>query len=154
MTNIIWFGLTGFLLWRRYRRQYWGGHFLGRFSIKNGTICPLSSHDSSSFKGTCFLTRLIVLPDALYGPHLHWCSHRLFHNCPFQLSFSWGSNPARVKASKEVQNVTRTENILVYILRVLSVSKRTADTPSNGAVVTPDCFVVKDNGSSLYPTEG
>jgi hypothetical protein len=23
----------------------------------------------------------------------------LLHNCPFQLSFSWESNPARVKAS-------------------------------------------------------
>jgi hypothetical protein len=23
-----------------------------------------------------------------------------FHYCPFQLSFSWGSTPARVKASK------------------------------------------------------
>jgi hypothetical protein len=44
-----------------------------------------------------------------------------FHYCPFQLSFSWGSNPVRVKASKEVQNVTRAENILVYILKVLPV---------------------------------
>jgi hypothetical protein len=77
-----------------------------------------------------------------------------FHYCPFQLSFSWGSNPARVKASKEVQNVTRAENILVYILKVLSVSIRTTDTPSIGAVVTPDRFGETADGSSLYPTEG
>jgi hypothetical protein len=42
--------LTGFLLWRQYWRQYWGKFFGGRFSLKNGTICPLSSHDSSYFK--------------------------------------------------------------------------------------------------------
>jgi hypothetical protein len=33
-----------------------GVHFFqGHFSLKNGTICPLSSHDSSSFKDTCLL---------------------------------------------------------------------------------------------------
>jgi hypothetical protein len=54
-----------------------GVHFFrGHISLKNGTFCPFFSHDSSSFKGTCFLTRLIVLLDALYGPHLHCCSHR------------------------------------------------------------------------------
>jgi hypothetical protein len=41
-----------------------------------------------------------------------------FHYCPFQLSFSWGSNPTRVKASKEVQTVTRAGVILVYILKI------------------------------------
>jgi hypothetical protein len=49
-----------------------GVHFLrGHISLKNGTFCPLFSHDTSSFKDTCFLTRLKVLPDGLYGPHLH-----------------------------------------------------------------------------------
>jgi hypothetical protein len=52
--------------------------FRGHISLKNGTFCPLFSHDSSSFKGTGFLTRLKVLPDALYGPHLHCRSHRPF----------------------------------------------------------------------------
>jgi hypothetical protein len=74
--------------------HFWGDHI----SLKNGIFCPLFSHDSSSFKGTCFLIRLIVLLDALYGPHLH-CRSDLLLNCPFQLSFSWESTPARVKAS-------------------------------------------------------
>jgi hypothetical protein len=70
------------------------------------------------------------------------------------LSFSSGSNPARVKASKEVQNVTHAKNILVYILKVLPVSIRTTDPPSIGAVVTPDRFGETADGSSLYPAEG
>jgi hypothetical protein len=75
-----------------------GIHFFrGHISLKNRTYCPLFSHDSSSFKGTCFLIRLIVLPDALYGPHLHWCLHRLFHNCPKHVFCQLGidSNPCK-----------------------------------------------------------
>jgi hypothetical protein len=54
-----------------------GVHFLGEhISLKNGTFCPLFSHDSSSFKDACFLIRLKVLPYPLYGPHLHCRSHR------------------------------------------------------------------------------
>jgi hypothetical protein len=32
---------------------FWGEHV----SLKNGTFCPLFSHDSSSFKDTCFLIK-------------------------------------------------------------------------------------------------
>jgi hypothetical protein len=36
-----------------------GVHFFrGRFSLKNGTFCPLSIHDSSSFKDTCLFIYL------------------------------------------------------------------------------------------------
>jgi hypothetical protein len=38
----------------------------GHISLKNGTFRPLISHDTSSFKDTCFLIRLKVLPDGLY----------------------------------------------------------------------------------------
>jgi hypothetical protein len=38
----------------------------GRFSLKNGTICPLISYDSSSFKDTCFIIKIKVLPWCLY----------------------------------------------------------------------------------------
>jgi hypothetical protein len=60
-----------------------GVHFFrGHISIKNGTFCPLSSHDSSSFNDTCLLIYLKWAKAAFYGTHLHWCSHQLFHNCP------------------------------------------------------------------------
>jgi hypothetical protein len=44
-----------------------GVHFFrGHISLKNGTFCLLISHDTSSFKDTCFLIRLKVIPDGLY----------------------------------------------------------------------------------------
>jgi hypothetical protein len=68
-----------------------GPHFLGEpISLKNGTFCPLCSQDSSSLKDTCFLFRLIVLPDALYGPHLHCRSHRPTSVLPFSVEFQLG----------------------------------------------------------------
>jgi hypothetical protein len=43
------------------------GPFLGEhISLKNGTYCPLFSHDTTFFKRTFFLTWLEVLPDGLY----------------------------------------------------------------------------------------
>jgi hypothetical protein len=72
--------------------------FWGHISLKIRTYCPLFSHDSSPFKGTCFLIRLIVLLDALYGPHLHWCSHRLFHNCPKHVFCQLGTNSGPCKS--------------------------------------------------------
>jgi hypothetical protein len=49
-----------------------GVHFLREhIFLKNGTFCPLISHDTSSFKDTCFLIRLKVLPDGFKGSHLH-----------------------------------------------------------------------------------
>jgi hypothetical protein len=79
-----------------------GVHFLkGHFSLKNGTICPLISHDSSSFKDTCFLTKSENERKMLcMGRTFTIARPYLLNNCPFQLSFSWESNPARVKASE------------------------------------------------------
>jgi hypothetical protein len=52
--------------------SYFGVDFLkGRFSLKNGTYCPLFSHDTTFFNDTCFLIKLKVLPGGLYGAHLH-----------------------------------------------------------------------------------
>jgi hypothetical protein len=52
--------------------SYFGVIFLrGHISLKNGTFFPLFSHDTTFFKSTCHLTRLKVLPDGLYGKHLH-----------------------------------------------------------------------------------
>jgi hypothetical protein len=45
--------------------------FRGHISLKNWTICPLFSHDTSSFKDTCHLIYLIEAKVALYGPRLH-----------------------------------------------------------------------------------
>jgi hypothetical protein len=51
---------------------YFGVIFLkGHISLKNGTYCPFFSHDTTFFKSTCFLIRLKVLLEGLYGPHLH-----------------------------------------------------------------------------------
>jgi hypothetical protein len=45
---------------------FWVNFSKGRFSLKNGTICPLISHDTSSFKDTCLLIYLIEAKVALY----------------------------------------------------------------------------------------
>jgi hypothetical protein len=46
---------------------YFGFLFLkGRFSLKNGTYCPLFSHDTTFFTGTCLFIYLNILPDGLY----------------------------------------------------------------------------------------
>jgi hypothetical protein len=77
-----------------------GVHFFqGHISLKNGTFCPPFSHDSTSFKNMCLLIyrkkrRLICI-----GRTFTVARTDLLHNCPFQLSFSWESTPARVKAS-------------------------------------------------------
>jgi hypothetical protein len=55
------------------KRPLLGVHFFrGRISLKNWTISPLFSHDTSSFKEPCLLIYLIEAKVALYGPHLHW----------------------------------------------------------------------------------
>jgi hypothetical protein len=44
-----------------------GVHFFrGHISLKNWTICPPFSHDTSSFKNMCLLTKLKVLPGGFY----------------------------------------------------------------------------------------
>jgi hypothetical protein len=50
---------------------FWGHFLMGHISLKNGTFCPLFSHETTIFKSTCHLIRLKVLPDGLYGAHLH-----------------------------------------------------------------------------------
>jgi hypothetical protein len=50
----------------------------GHISLKNWTYCPLFSHNTTSFKRTCFLNRLKVLPDGLYVFNGQ-------HNIPVQL---------------------------------------------------------------------
>jgi hypothetical protein len=48
-------------------RPLLGVHFFGgHISLKNWTICPLFKHDTSSFKDTCLLIELKVLPGGLY----------------------------------------------------------------------------------------
>jgi hypothetical protein len=43
------------------------GVLLGEhISLKNGTFCPLFSHDTTSFKRTCFLMKLKQLLSGLY----------------------------------------------------------------------------------------
>jgi hypothetical protein len=136
-----------------------GVHFFGgHISLKNGTFCPLSSHDSSSFKDTCLFIYLKWAKVAFYGPHLHWCLHRLFHNYPFQLSFSWFSVGNRLrlvlKLAKEVQSLTRAENIFSLHTQNMMYCIRSNDTPSNGVVVTPDRSGATANESSLCSPEG
>jgi nitrate reductase NapE component len=44
-----------------------GVHFFrGHISLKNWTICPLFSHDTSTFKDTCLLIYLMEAKVALY----------------------------------------------------------------------------------------
>jgi hypothetical protein len=71
----------------------------GHISLKNRTYCSLFRHDTSSFKGTCLLSeneqkRLCMGRTSSANKPLP------LHNSPKQLSVSWESNPARVKASK------------------------------------------------------
>jgi hypothetical protein len=54
------------MLWPSLNGDLLGSFLKGRFSLKNGTYCPLFSHDTTFFKRTCFLIRLKVLPDGLY----------------------------------------------------------------------------------------
>jgi hypothetical protein len=49
------------------KRPLLGVHFFrGHISLKNWTICPPFSHDTSSFKDTCLLTYIIEAKVALY----------------------------------------------------------------------------------------
>jgi hypothetical protein len=77
-----------------------GVHFFqGHISLKNGTFCPLFSHDSTFYKDTCLLIRKKKRRLFCMGRTFTVARTDLLHSCPFQLSFSWESNPARVKAS-------------------------------------------------------
>jgi hypothetical protein len=55
--------LTAFVLWPSYNGHVLGVHFSrGHISLKNRTYCPLFSHNSTSFKGTCLLMKLKSTP--------------------------------------------------------------------------------------------
>jgi hypothetical protein len=91
---------------------------------------------------------------ALYGPHLHWCSHRLFHNCPKHVVCQLGIDSGSCKKlAKEVQNVTCAE-IIKYEDSKYCLLIRINVTLSNGQVGVLDWFGEKANGSSLDLSEG
>jgi hypothetical protein len=48
----------------------------------------LLRHDTSSFKGMCFLTKLKEVPVALYGPYLQRYKPLILNNCPKQFEYS------------------------------------------------------------------
>jgi hypothetical protein len=48
------------------RPSFWSPFFKRCFSLKNGTYCPLFSHDTTFFKDTCLLIKLKQLPSCLY----------------------------------------------------------------------------------------
>jgi hypothetical protein len=59
-----------------------------------------------------------------------------------------------LKLVKEVQSLTRAENIFSLHTQDMTYCIRSTDTPSSGVEVTPDRFGATADGSSLYPTEG
>jgi hypothetical protein len=71
----------------------------GRFSLKNGTFCPLLATIQPLSSARAFLytqkkSRMICM-----GRTFTFVLPYLLIYCPNQLSFSWESNPARVEAS-------------------------------------------------------
>jgi hypothetical protein len=73
-------------------------------------------------------------------PSLSLARPYLLNNCPFQLSFSWESNPARVKASGRGAKCYPREEYQVQILKIFIPHTNNGGTPSNGLVGTPDSF--------------
>jgi hypothetical protein len=110
-----------------------GVHFLGEhISLKNLPQRVLLRRSRSSFKGTCLLIwkkkqRLLCM-----GRTFTANKPLPLNNCPKQLSVSWESNTARVKASRKKIFSLNTYNIWWCI--------RMTVTPSNGLVGTPDFF--------------
>jgi hypothetical protein len=92
--------LTGFWLWRQYWRQFWGYIFWGEHNSKKmGPFAPSSATIQALSRTRAFLLseneqKLLCMGRTFTAARLY-----LLNNCPFQLSFSWESNPARVKAS-------------------------------------------------------
>jgi hypothetical protein len=78
-----------------------GVHFFsGAYFPQKWDLFPPFSHNSTSFKDTCLLTRKNKQRLLCMGRTFTVARMDLLHNCPFQLSFTWESNPARVKASE------------------------------------------------------
>jgi hypothetical protein len=117
------YNLTGFLLWRQYRRQYWGKNFrgvspskMGRFSPFLATIQALSKSCVFLFNKRsegCFVSDAppLVLAPAIFIIAL----------------FSWVSVGDRLqlvlKLAKEVQSCTRVEIIKYTSLKYLCLYK-------------------------------
>jgi hypothetical protein len=59
-----------------------------------------------------------------------------------------------LKLAKEVQSLTRAENIFSLHTQNMTYCIRSSDTPSSGVVVTPDWSGETANGLSLYSPEG
>jgi hypothetical protein len=77
-----------------------GVHFLGdHISLKNGTFCPLFTTIQALSRTRAFLLSENEQKLLCMGRTFTVARPYLLKNCPFQLSFSWESNPARVKAS-------------------------------------------------------
>jgi hypothetical protein len=92
--------LTGFRLWRQYWRQFWGYIFWGSiFPSKMGPFAPFSATIQALSRTRTFLSSENERKLLCMGRTFTVARPYLLNNCPFQLSFSWESNPARVKAS-------------------------------------------------------
>jgi hypothetical protein len=91
----------------------------GRFSLKNGTYCPLFSNDTSSFKRTCLLVRKKKRRLLCMGRAFTVARQHVLYLGPKQLSFSWESNPARGKASGRGAKCYPHREYPVQILKIL-----------------------------------
>jgi hypothetical protein len=75
-----------------------GVYFLGEhISLKNGT--PFSATIQALSRTRAFLLSENERKLLCMGPTFTVARPYLLNNCPFQLSFRWESNPARVKTS-------------------------------------------------------
>jgi hypothetical protein len=74
---------------------FWGEHI----SLKNGTFCPFLATVQALSTTRAFLLSENEQKLLCMGRIFTAACPYLVNNCPFQLSFSWESNLARVKAS-------------------------------------------------------
>jgi hypothetical protein len=67
----------------------------GHISLKNGTFCPLFSHDSTSFKRTCFLIGENERKLLCMGRTSTANKPLFLYYCPKQLNFQLGIEPGK-----------------------------------------------------------
>jgi hypothetical protein len=78
-----------------------GVHFFGgKFTSKMGPFAPFLAMIQALSRTRAFLLRENERKLLCMGRTFTVARTDLLHNCPFQLSFCWESNPARVKASE------------------------------------------------------
>jgi hypothetical protein len=153
--------LTDFMLWLSINGQLLGSPF----PLKNGTHCPLFSHDTTFFKGMCLLIKLRgfwlwrqywrqfwgYIFSGAYLPQkccFVWAAPSLLRACTYLIIalnmwvVSWESNLARVKASRRGAKCYPRGEYPVQILKIFV-------TRSSGLVVTPEIFGGPPVGSSL-----